>query len=92
LGVRLQLDIHLKKVSITTLASGADFLGWIHFPQHRALRTVTKKRMLRNLKNRDFQKESINSYLGMLKHGNAYKLTKQIIKQKTPTSIFCQDR
>jgi hypothetical protein len=39
---RLKLELHPQKVSIATLASGADFLGWVHFPDHRVLRTVTK--------------------------------------------------
>jgi len=43
----LKLNLHPDKVSIKTLASGVDFLGWVHFPDHRVLRTVTKKRMLR---------------------------------------------
>jgi retron-type reverse transcriptase len=45
----LKLYLHPNKVSIETIASGVDFLGWIHFPKHRVLRTSTKKRMFRNL-------------------------------------------
>ena len=64
----LKLTLHPNKVSITTLSSGVDFLGWVHFPHHRVLRTVTKSRMLKNL--RDNPKlEIIQSYLGMLKWG-----------------------
>ncbi|MFZ4648582.1 MAG: reverse transcriptase/maturase family protein [Patescibacteria group bacterium] len=44
---RLKLSMHPKKVFLTTLASGVDFLGWVHFPEHLVLRTVTKKRMFR---------------------------------------------
>jgi RNA-directed DNA polymerase len=69
----LLLDLHPNKVSITTLASGVDFLGWVHFPTHRVLRTTTKKRMFKNLK-KNPNKETIQSYLGMLRHGNVYKL------------------
>lgn len=47
LKLRLSLDLHPNKVSIETLGSGVDFLGWVHFPCHRVLRTVTKRRMLR---------------------------------------------
>lgn len=70
---RLKLELHPNKVSIETLGSGVDFLGWIHFPRHRVLRTVTKKRMMRKLsdKNRD-------SYLGMLRHGNGFKISQEI--------------
>ena len=34
--------VTLQKVSIGTLASGVDFLGWAHFPDHRVIRTATK--------------------------------------------------
>ncbi|MEK7170105.1 MAG: reverse transcriptase/maturase family protein, partial [Patescibacteria group bacterium] len=38
---RLKLSLHPDKVFIKTLASGVDFLGWVHFPDHRVLRTST---------------------------------------------------
>jgi RNA-directed DNA polymerase len=60
-------------VSIGTLAAGVDFLGWVHFPDHRVLRTVAKRRMLRALERKP-KKESVVSYRGMLTHGNAHKL------------------
>ncbi|MEI6346224.1 MAG: reverse transcriptase/maturase family protein [bacterium] len=75
----LRLSLHPDKVSVNTLSSGVDFLGWVNFPHHRVLRTSTKKRM--------FQKmalvvgddpERVNatrqSYLGLLSHGNTEKL------------------
>src|SRR3989344_1719012 len=31
---RLKLELHPDKVFIKTLASGVDFLGWVHFPDH----------------------------------------------------------
>lgn len=75
---QLRLELHPNKVFIKTVASGVDFLGWVHFPDHRVLRTSTKRRMIRNLK--DSQKpESIASYKGMLSHGNAWKLGKLYI-------------
>jgi len=69
----LKLKMHPDKVFIKTIYVGVDFLGWIHFPYYRVLRTSTKRRMLKNLENND-KKEVIASYLGMLKHGNSYKL------------------
>ncbi|MCC7160457.1 group II intron reverse transcriptase domain-containing protein [Candidatus Nomurabacteria bacterium] len=74
---KLKLNIHPDKVFIKTLASGVDFLGWVQFPYHRVLRTVTKRRMLKSLKDNS-RKETKQSYLGMLKHGNTYKLTKNM--------------
>lgn len=73
----LKLDLHPNKVFITTLASGVDFLGWVHFPHHSVLRTVTKRRMMKNLKSNK-KLGTTQSYLGMLSHGNAYKLKSKL--------------
>lgn len=70
---RLKLSIHPDKVFIKTLASGVDFLGWVHFPGHRVLRAVTKRRMFKKL-SVNFSHESLTSYQGLLKYGNTYKL------------------
>jgi len=77
LSDRLALDMHPHKVSIETLASGVDFLGWVHFPNHRVLRTVTRQRMERNI----WQGLAFNaaaSYQGMLKYGNGRKLSDDV--------------
>lgn len=73
---RLRLRLHPQKVFMKALASGVDFLGWIHFPDHRVLRTATKKRMIKRV-NRFRSGESLNSYLGLLSHGNANKLRRR---------------
>ena len=70
---RLKLELHSNKVSINTFASGIDFLGWVHFPDHRVLRTSTKRRMFKAL-NGNPKEESVASYRGMLSHGNTQKL------------------
>lgn len=67
---RLRLTLHPKKVSIGTIYSGIDFLGWIHFPDHRVLRKATKRRMLIHVASHPTD-ATITSYRGMLKHGNA---------------------
>jgi RNA-directed DNA polymerase len=77
LSEELKLLLHPDKVFIKTLSSGVDFLGWVHFPDHRVLRTVTKRRMLKNI-GPDAKKETVQSYLGMLSHGNAKKLQAKI--------------
>ena len=74
LRVELKLTMHPKKISIETVASGVDFLGWVHFPDHRVLRTVTKKRMFRNVRCCDGNEAVIDSYVGLLSHGNAHEL------------------
>jgi len=80
---RLKLQLHPNKVSIKTFASGVDFLGWVHFSDHRVLRTATKRRMIRRLAEQQGQEEeeaTRQSYLGMLSHGNGEKLKNQIRK------------
>jgi len=79
LGGKLKLTLHPNKVSIKTLASGVDFLGWVNFPNHRVLRTTTKKRMLRRW-GRCQTDETYNSYLGLMKHGNTQKLRERLTK------------
>ena len=74
----LKLNMHRDKVFIKTIFSGVDFLGWVHFPKHRVLRTSTKKRMFRNIK-KNKKPNTLASYLGMLSHGNGYKLKEKII-------------
>lgn len=81
LSEKLRLELHPDKVYIKTLAPGLDFLGWVQFPHHRVLRTATKKRMFRNLKKNEYKEESVSSYEGMLKWGNAYKLRKQLYQK-----------
>ncbi len=73
---KLKLELHPDKVYIKTLASGVDFLGWVNFVDHRILRKTTKQRMLKNI-NKNPKNETIQSYLGMLKHGNAWKIIKE---------------
>ena len=73
LDERLKLELHPDKVFIKTVASGLDFLGWVNFTEHRVLRTVTKRKMLKNL-----SEKSLTSYLGMLEWGNAHKLRVRI--------------
>lgn len=81
LNQELKLSLHPNKVQLKTLASGLDFLGWAHFPDHRVLRTATKRRMLKRIKDSP-KPEIIQSYVGMLSHGNAYKLGTKILDTK----------
>jgi hypothetical protein len=75
---KLKLSLHPDKVFLKTATSGVDFLGWVHFPNHRVLRTTTKKRMFRRLMDTYKKPEVIQSYLGLLSHGDAYDLKKEI--------------
>jgi len=77
LGLELKLWLHPLKVSISTLASGVDFLGWEHFPHCRIMRKTTKRRMFRNLR-MGSSEASTASYLGLLSHGDAYEVASAV--------------
>jgi RNA-directed DNA polymerase len=70
---RLKLSLHPDKVFIKTLASGVDFLGWVHFPDRSIVRTVTKRRMFKRIVAMEGKDATVQSYLGLLQHGNAKK-------------------
>ena len=73
----LVLSLHPKKVFIKTLSSGDDFLGWVHFPDHRVLRRATRRRAFVGIKQNPVN-EALQSYLGMAQQGNAKKFSEQI--------------
>ncbi len=75
---RLCLNLHPQKVFIKTLASGVDFLGWVNFPDHRVLRMATKRRMMKKMRETK-STASLNSYLGLLSHGNAYNIQQNLL-------------
>jgi len=77
LEIHLKLSLHPDKVFIKTVVSGVDFLGWVHFPHHRIPRTSTKNRMFRNLSKKQ-SRATIDSYVGLLGHGNAFNLIKKV--------------
>lgn len=74
---KLKLFLHPNKVFIKTIASGIDFLGWVHFPTHRVLRTSTKRRIFERV-----NKNPLDSYKGLLRHGNTYKILQQFPEEK----------
>ncbi len=89
LSNKLKLALHPDKIFIKTLSSGVDFLGMINFFDHRVLRTKTKRRMLKKLKEKrlltesgllgaEKLKQSRQSYLGLLQHCQGYKIKKVI--------------
>ncbi|MEK7167815.1 MAG: reverse transcriptase domain-containing protein [Patescibacteria group bacterium] len=74
----LKLSLHAEKVSIKTASSGLDFLGWVNFTRHRVLRKKTKQRMIGRIMDNP-RPETLASYLGLLKHGNAFKLKQELL-------------
>lgn len=77
LSRELRLDLHPDKIEIRTFASGVDFLGWVHFPGCRVLRTATKRRVFRAIED-GAGESAIISYQGLLLHGNAQRLSHQL--------------
>ena len=69
----LKLTMHPEKIFMKTAASGVDFLGWVHFPDRRVLRTAAKRRMIARIASHPTN-ETIASYRGLLQHGNAHGL------------------
>lgn len=74
---KLRLDLHEDKVYIKTYASGVDFLGWTHFPNYRQIRATTRRKIIRNIKGYP-KPETINSYRGLLSHGNTHKIQNRL--------------
>ena len=88
----LKLSLHPKKVIVLKYQQGVDFLGYICFPYHRLLRSETKQRIFKKLKQKvkNFQsniiseqslEQSLQSYLGVLSHCNSYKLQEKLKNQ-----------
>lgn len=74
---KLKLSLHKNKLFVDTFSSGMDFLGWIHFENHRVLRKTTKNKALSRLRENPVN-PTLQSYLGLFSHGNTYELQKQI--------------
>ncbi len=92
LADNLELTLHPKKLILKPFSQGIDFLGYVTLPNHRVLRTKTKQRMKRKLSKRIREyfsgeidnysmNQSLQSYLGVLSHANAYKLQQEIRNQ-----------
>jgi len=85
----LDLELHPKKVKIFNLKNGIDFLGYILFSHHILPRTKTKRRLIKNIREKikaykmgtittDSLYQTVQSYLGYLQHSNAYELTEKV--------------
>jgi RNA-directed DNA polymerase len=86
----LKLSLHPDKITIRKYHQGIDFLGYVSFPYHKVLRTKTKHRIFKKIefKIEEFKKDNLSeksfnqtlqSYFGILKHCNSYKLGTKII-------------
>lgn len=88
----LHLKLHPHKVTIRKLRQGIDFLGYVLLPHHRLMRTTTKRRMLRKLREKtsaasadllpkESVEQSLQSYLGVLSHADCYRLGQDLQNQ-----------
>ena len=91
LNEELLLKLHPNKVNIRKYSQGIDFLGYIIFPHHIVLRTKTKRRMYKKVQFRRSELEydlideesfyqTLQSYLGILKHCESYKNKLELFK------------
>lgn len=97
----LKLELHPDKVFIRKFRQGIDFLGYVILPYYTVLRTKTKKRMLKKIKQKNLElamreiseesfNQSLQSYLGILSHCKGHKINNEIRKmlktKNTPKS------
>jgi len=82
---RLQMSLHPNKIILRKVTQGTDFLGYVVLPYHKAIRTRTKRRMIRKLTKRRCEyeletisrlsfRQTVQSYLGMTSHANSRDL------------------
>lgn len=89
LKAKLFLELHPKKIILKKHHRGIDFLGYVILPEHIKMRTKTKRKIPKKLresvrlyKNGAIRevtlKSSLQSYMGVLSHANAYQLGQKI--------------
>lgn len=91
LQTELKLRLHPQKVFIRKLKQGIDFLGYVCLPHCRTIRTKTKRRMFKKFDQRQNEmfagertsesfNQTLQSYLGLLKHANSRGLVRKLEK------------
>lgn len=78
LNQRLCLSLHPDKVCLKSLASGVAFLGWVNFPRHKVLRTITQRRAMKRIQTHPTN-DTLQAYLGLAIHGNAFDFKQRIL-------------
>ena len=85
----LKVSLHENKIIICKYTQGIDFLGYIVLPYFILPRTKTRNRAFRKIcgKSKDLENgiiseysfnQSLQSYLGFLKHANTFKLREEL--------------
>jgi RNA-directed DNA polymerase len=91
LNKKLKLALHPNKIIVRKYRQGIDFLGYVVLPHHRVLRTKTKRRIIRKMTNKykllreeliteESFNQSLQSYLGVLRHCEGYGIEIKIMK------------
>jgi retron-type reverse transcriptase len=86
---KLHLDLHPKKITLKKHIQGVDFLGYVILPHHIKLRTKTKRKIPKKIRqsvalyksgqiNEVAMKSSLASYLGVLSHADTYEMTESV--------------
>ena len=89
---KLHLHLHPHKVSVRKYKQGIDFLGYVLLPHHRVLRTKTKRRMYRRLREsvimhkagiltEERVESSLQSYLGVLCHADSHDEQEELLNR-----------
>ncbi|OHA46334.1 MAG: hypothetical protein A2541_02700 [Candidatus Taylorbacteria bacterium RIFOXYD2_FULL_36_9] len=89
LSRHLCLDLHPNKIDLRKCHHGIDFLGYVLLPYHIKVRTKTKRKIPKKLRQRIvlYKNGLINeislfstlaSYLGVLSHANTYNMSKNL--------------
>jgi hypothetical protein len=100
---RLKLELHPNKKTIGKVKNGVDFVGFLIRPEKLLLRQKILKRAFKiireykkyptwfeNQERVDFR-NTINSYLGMLRSVNGYNLRKKVCGQSINLFISCDE-
>ncbi len=78
LKAQLDLDLHPRKVVLTKLSQGIDFLGYVVLPHYTLLRSRTKRRIFKRVEEEGLSENQLSSYLGLLSHCEGYDLEHQL--------------
>lgn len=85
----LDMELHPNKCKIFPASQGINFVGYIIKPWRRYARnmTVASAKNVADQKPSEKTIASLNSYLGILKHANSYKLRKSLCERVTLPSL-----
>jgi hypothetical protein len=89
LQTHLQLELHPQKVILRKLSQGIDFVGYVLFAKYLPIRTKTKHRMEKRLRNAyvnflqgkislDTMDQRLQSFLGILSHAHQFTLSQAL--------------